>query len=307
LLRVLGVVLLVGPFLLCSDASWLCSTASSGNADSETCVGAGAVGAGIASHHHPESARRDDYAPETGRSFPLGGSSSTATGSNYPSGQTGTYGASSQNTSSPHSSNLANKADPRVDSHLDGSRAAGNAGYGSGAGATQHSGNEGSLGRDAALGTATGAAAEGLASGASGYGPESWEHDHDRHGHQFAGDPCAHGETPAHGPHFVQGPHTTDTANLLDPHVAGGIGGAESATGRHGHHGHGHKEDAALAAGTTSAGLGAYEGDRDHRGNTTGASTGTGLDPSNGPAPNTAGPHKSDMLNKLDPRVDSDL
>jgi hypothetical protein len=26
-----------------------------------------------------------------------------------------------------------------------------------------------------------------------------------------------------------------------------------------------------------------------------------------GPAPNTAGPHKSDLLNKLDPRVDSDL
>lgn len=24
-----------------------------------------------------------------------------------------------------------------------------------------------------------------------------------------------------------------------------------------------------------------------------------------GPAPNTAGPHKSDLLNKLDPRVDS--
>jgi hypothetical protein len=24
-------------------------------------------------------------------------------------------------------------------------------------------------------------------------------------------------------------------------------------------------------------------------------------------APNTAGPHKSDLLNKLDPRVDSDL
>jgi hypothetical protein len=26
-----------------------------------------------------------------------------------------------------------------------------------------------------------------------------------------------------------------------------------------------------------------------------------------GPAPNTAGVHKSDMMNKLDPRVDSDL
>jgi hypothetical protein len=26
-----------------------------------------------------------------------------------------------------------------------------------------------------------------------------------------------------------------------------------------------------------------------------------------GPAPHTAGPHKSDLMNKLDPRVDSDL
>jgi len=30
--------------------------------------------------------------------------------------------------------------------------------------------------------------------------------------------------------------------------------------------------------------------------------TGAGLP---GPAPNTAGPHRSDLLNKLDPRVDS--
>ncbi|KAE8353891.1 hypothetical protein BDV28DRAFT_132291 [Aspergillus coremiiformis] len=30
-------------------------------------------------------------------------------------------------------------------------------------------------------------------------------------------------------------------------------------------------------------------------------------DPRTGPAPRTAGPHKSDIINKLDPRVDSDL
>lgn len=66
-------------------------------------------------------------------------------------------------------------------------------------------------------------------------------------------------------------------------------------------------EDAALARGATDAGPGAYGGNRDHHDNTTGSSIGTGLGPSDGPAPNTAGPHKSDMLNKLDPRVDSDL
>lgn len=191
---------------------------------------------------------------------------------------------------------------------MDGSRAAGNVGYGSGTSANPRSANEGSLGRDATLGLGTGAAAGGLASGASGYGPESWEHDHNRHGHQYEGDPCAHGETTAAGPRFVPGPHATNAANLLDPHVAGGIGGTESTTGHQGHHGLGHKkEDAVLAGGATGAGLGAHNGNRGHHGNTTDSSTGTGLGPSDGPAPTTAGPHKSDMLNKLDPRVDSDL
>ena len=35
-------------------------------------------------------------------------------------------------------------------------------------------------------------------------GPESWAHDHDRHGHQYTGDPCGPNETPA-APHFTQG------------------------------------------------------------------------------------------------------
>lgn len=117
----------------------------------------------------------------------------------------------------------------------------------------------------------------------------------------------------------MQGPHATDTANRLDPHVAGRVGGTQPTTGHHGHHGHhghGHeKDDAALAGGATGAGLGAYEGSRDRHGIPVGSSADTGVGPSNtstgaqpdGPAPNTAGPHKSDMLNKLDPRVDSDL
>lgn len=61
----------------------------------------------------------------------------------------------------------------------------------------------------------------------------------------------------------------------------------ESATSRTG--GHHNGRDAALAGGASAAAVGAYEASR------------------GGPAPKTAGPHKSDMMNKLDPRVDSDL
>jgi hypothetical protein len=53
------------------------------------------------------------------------------------------------------------------------------------------------------------------------------------------------------------------------------------------------------------------DSDRDHRGTTTHGTApvarGGPETTHSGPAPNTAGPHKSDLLNKLDPRVDSDL
>ena len=74
---------------------------------------------------------------------------------------------------------------------------------------------------------------------------------------------------------------------------------------------------AALAAGTGAAGVGAgaYGSKREPTSSTTGApSTSTGSynekDPaafSTGPASTTGGPHKSTLLNKADPRVDSDL
>lgn len=54
---------------------------------------------------------------------------------------------------------------------------------------------------------------------------------------------------------------------------------------------HHYGRDAALAGGAGAAGYGTYEATK-------------GRD--NGPAPNTAGPHKSDMMNKIDPRVEAD-
>ena len=320
----------------------------------DTAIGAGAVGTGAAAHHHhhQEGAQRDNYAPETGRSFPLGGSSNTGTGSNYPSGQSGTYPAGGATTAGSHSSNLANKADPRIDSDLDRSRATGASdygsdypsgqsgtypaggattaalhssnlankadpridsdldrsrntgasGYGSGTSATPASRHSGSLGRDAALGAGTGAAAGGMASGMSSHGPDSWRHDHGTHGHQYEGDPCGPGETTAGGPHFVSGPHATDTANRLDPHVSGGVGGPETTAGRHGQHGH-RSEEAALAGGATGAGLGAYAANRDHRSTDTGSSTDSGLSNQQGTTnmPGSSIPRASDPYSSHGP------
>ena len=79
----------------------------------------------------------------------LGGASSGTTGS---SGLTGSH----HGTSGPHSSNLENKMDPRVDSDRDGSRTAGSTGYGSGT-----------------TGSGYGSGATGSGYGSSGAGPHS--------------------------------------------------------------------------------------------------------------------------------------
>ncbi|CAG9943469.1 unnamed protein product [Clonostachys rosea f. rosea IK726] len=86
-----------------------------------------------------------------------------------------------------------------------------------------------------------------------------------------------HGRTTG-APEGTHGPHSSRAANAADPRV---------------------------------------DSDRDHRaahGKTTGTTGTSGLGSSTapntrstGPAPKTAGPHKSDLLNKLDPRVDSNL
>jgi hypothetical protein len=57
------------------------------------------------------------------------------------------------------------------------------------------------------------------------------------------------------------------------------------------------------------------DSDLDGRGNRHGATTGGGImgasgshaTPGSGTAQNTAGPHNSDTMNKLDPRVDADM
>lgn len=275
---------------LSSSTSGTHSTGSS-NLGRDAALGAGAIGAGTAAHHHGDH--------DSGRSFPLGGSSGTTAGSNYASGQTGTYPAGGSaigsSTAGPHASNL------------DGSRTAGTtglgsstSGFGSGTGPSASSNNQGSLGRDTGMGAGGVGAATSTGAGS---GPDNWQHQHGTHGHQYAGDPCGPGAAATGAPHFTSGPHVTDTANRLDPRVASGTGSSSATTGTStgsglassstGHHG---ARDAGLATGAGAAGAGGYEASR-HNADST----------ATGPAPNTAGPHKSDILNKMDPRVDSDL
>ena len=127
------------------------------------------------------------------------------------------------------------------------------------------------------------------------HGPESWQHQHVGHGHAYEGDPCESGAPPAL-PHFTAGPHITDTANRLDPHVAGGpIGGSTgTGTGHHGQHGHHHGQhetSTGAGVGSTGAGIGStgigrdtsnsgYDDSRSSGASGTGAgigSTGSGL------------------------------
>lgn len=228
-------------------------------------AGAGALGAGAASHHRRED---QDIGGESGRSFPLGGSSATGTSTTEPG-----LGSTSS-------------------------------GIGSGIAPTTGSSSQGNLGRDVPL--------------AGAYNEETWKHDHAAHGHEFGGDPCGGLEASAPGaPHFTKGPHALDTANRLDPHVSGGIGqptesvnsgtsttgtviGSSIGTGNSsttsgtglGTSSTGDRHlgrDAALAGGAGALGAGAYESSR------------------GGTSSTTAGPHSSNLANKADPRVDSDL
>ena len=146
------------------------------------------------------------------------------------------------------------------------------------------------------------------------HGPESWVHKHGKHGHEFGGDPCSTGETRTEGPHFVSGPHTTDTANRLDPHVAANSGISRDRNSHDQTH-HGHQPQEGFRPGDpTVTSLGTVESNRHHPSTDTGANTESGTGPSatqtgfssTGSAPGTSGPHKSNILNKLDPRVDSD-
>jgi hypothetical protein len=262
----------------------------------------------------------------------------TGVGHTGTTGTTHTSGNIPEGTVGPHSSRVANAADPRVDSDLDSSR---NRTTGtSGLTSTTH----GTHGSSGLTGTTHGT------HGSSGLTGTT-------HG--------THGTTGSNIPEGTAGPHSSRVANAADPRVdsdldssrnrgtygttgtSGLTGTTHGTTGTSGLTGttHGTTGTSGLTGtthgthGTTGSNIpegtaGPHssrvanaadprvDSDLDssrnrHAGTTggTGLTTGTntthhtGVTGSHapGPAPDTAGPHKSNLLNKVDPRVDSDL
>ena len=292
-----------------------------------------AAGVGAAAHHHHHD-QVDPYrsGPSAGsttvesgtfqRLFPLSGGLDTVTaasGSDHP-----TSGTTSSTATGPHSSNLLNKLDPRVGSDVEGSRTVGSIGSGqtgltSPAGGPVSGSSHHHAGRDAALGV-----------GAMGAGGAALGHHDEQPGisrRHIDPDPGTSGTFPSEASilpdaspgtdlrehyHMTHGPHSTGTANLLDPQLTEGeLSGSGRQAGSSSFPGHEHSHtrsgaeyentrgdrhtgrDAALATGGAAAATAASGGHQ---------SQGT----STGPASSTAGPHNSNLLNKLDPRVDSD-
>ncbi|KAL9611693.1 MAG: hypothetical protein Q9167_003688, partial [Letrouitia subvulpina] len=204
------------------------------------------------------------------------GTSGNAAGTTFGTTAGTTTGSAAGTTAGPHSSNLMNKTDPRVDSDRDGSRNMG-AAHGTTGGLSSATGATGSHG---ATGTTAGPHSSNLVNKAD---PRV---DSDRDGSRNVGD--------------AQG--TTTGSGL-------GTSGGFGTTGTPGHHGTTTSTGAAEGYGSTT-GTGAT-GTTGGYGSTSSAGTagnaGTSYNTSTGPATSTAGPHKSNLLNKLDPRVDSDL
>jgi len=223
-------------------------------------------------------------------------------GTTSTTGTTGTHSGVAEGQAGPHSSRAANAADPRVDSDMD-HRATG----------------------------ITGGTGYGTTGGTTGYGTTG----NTTHGTGVTGAGTgAAGSTNA-------GPYSSNLANKLDPRVDSDLDGSRnmgaatgntSATtggygGTHAGNGFGSSTGAGTTGGiSSSTNAGPHnsnlankadprvDSDLDGRGNRHGAATGgilgTGgshATPGSGTAQNTAGPHNSDLTNKLDPRVDADL
>jgi len=224
-----------------------------------------------------------------------GSKSSSTTHTNATTGHSttghSTTSGTTEGVAGPHNSRVANAADPRVDSDLDGSRNAG--------------------------------AAHNSHSTTTGSGLTGNTHSTHTTGSSLTGN--NHGSTNA-------GPHSSNAANVLDPrvdsdrskqHGTTGVG-SSGYTGTHtGNTMGSHTGTTGGLSHSTNAGPHdsnalnkadpRVDSDLDGRGNRHGASTGGILGasgshatPGSGTAQNTAGPHNSDMLNKIDPRVDSD-
>lgn len=233
----------------------------------------------------PEALLEDHSRADHHSGAGLSHSSHTNTGSGLTGSNTHSSHTRGSDPTGPHDSHLANKADPRVDSDRYG--AAGNTsgagGYGAGQYGTTGSGLTGSHGT-----TGSGLTGSHGTHGSTGYGTT---------GSGLTGNQGTTGSglTGTHGTHGSTGYGTTGSGLT-------GNQGYSDPTGPHDSH-LGNKADPRVDSDR-------YGG----QGNTYGTTQSSGLTGNNHPGhvgnPNanqTAGPHGSNILNKLDPRVDSDL
>jgi len=200
-----------------------------------------------------------------------------------------------EGTAGPHSSRAANAADPRIDSDLDSSRHTGTTGGLTGTGNTHshttgtHVGSGGGV---AGTSHTVGPHSSNLANKAD---PRVDSDLSNTTGHHAGATGTYSGSTGLSGTHVGNtsgnhtgttggishstnaGPHNSNLANKADPRVDSDLSGSGN---RHG--------------AATGAGAGILGASGSH------ATAGSGT------AQNTAGPHNSDMANKLDPRVDAD-
>jgi len=214
----------------------------------------------------------------------LGTSNHGTTGGLGSNHNTTGYGSSTTHGSTnagPHDSNVLNKMDPRVDSDRDGSnRHTGTTG--TGIGSNTHGTGYGSNTHNTGIGSSN----TGYGSGSTNHGPHSTNTanvldprvDSDRSSHGIGqNNQASHfgtntGHSATHGS-TNNGPHNSNMANVADPRVD--------------------SDHSKTGAGHTQSG-GVFGASGSH------ATSGSGT------AQNTSGPHNSDLLNKLDPRVDSD-
>ncbi|KAL5406290.1 hypothetical protein PMIN04_012077 [Paraphaeosphaeria minitans] len=231
------------------------------------------------------------------------------------SGLTGnTYGS---DPTGPHDSRLGNKADPRVDSDRYGVAGNTTGTHSSGLTGTGHSGT-GLTSNTHSHGT-TGSGLTGTNYGSDPTGPHDSKAANKldprvdstvpgSYGNSGGARQGAYGSDPT-------GPHDSHLGNTADPRVDSSTTGGYGNTHSTGGYGAGSNTHSSGLTGnnTHSSGL---TGSNTHSSGLAGSNssglTGTGhgvggLSSGPGPAENTAGPHKSDMLNKADPRVDSDL
>ncbi|KAI9043632.1 uncharacterized protein KD926_003402 [Aspergillus affinis] len=220
-------------------------------------------GSHTAGPHTSNVANEMDPRVDSDRSSTFGHSSTNplnSTSSSY--GANNTYGSSfgGSHTAGPHTSNVANEMDPRVDS--DRSSTTG-----------LHNSHQGSVPNASAGGF-------GHAGSASGYdrttGPAS----------------------------STAGPHTSNVANEVDPRVESNISSGRNFST--------HDRTTGPASNTAGPHSSNVANEADPRVDSDLDSTGTRNNISSnsrttGPASSTAGPHSSNVANEADPRVDSDL